>query len=70
MGRKTFDSIADDSIIGLPPIKVSGADYKLLVTTLKTVTDKKTGKPMKLGVWLERVMAKKVADIRMGKKLV
>ena len=69
MGRHSKRTYTDDELIGLPPAHISGADHRLLVETLKTVTDSETGKPVKLGKFLDRLVAKKVADIRAGKKI-
>lgn len=69
MGRHTKRTYTDDELIGLPPAHISGADHRLLVETLKTVTDSDTGKPVKLGKYLDRLVTNKVADIRKGKKI-
>ena len=69
MGRHTKRIYTDDELIGLPPAHISGADHRLLVETLKTVTDSETGKPVKLGKFLDRLVTKKVQDIRAGKKI-
>ena len=69
MGRHAKRTYTDDELIGLPPAHISGADHRLLVETLKTVTDSETGKPVKLGKYLDRLVTKQVADIRAGKKI-
>lgn len=69
MGRKQKRTYADDELIGLPPAHISGADHRLLVETLKTVIDSETGKPIKLGKYLDRLVTRKVQDIRNGKKI-
>ena len=69
MGRHTKRTYTDDELIGLPPAHISGADHRLLVDTLKTVIDGETGKPVKLGKYLDRLVTKKVQDIRNGKKI-
>ena len=69
MGRHAKRIYTDDELIGLPPAHISGADHRLLVETLKTVTDSETGKPVKLGKFLDRLVTNKVADIRKGKKI-
>ena len=67
MGRKEKREYTDDEPIGLPPAYISGADHKLLVGTLKTIIDTETGKPMKLGKWINRLVMKQVQAIRAGK---
>lgn len=69
MGRHAKRTYADDELIGLPPAHVSGADHRLLVETLKTVTDSETGKPVKLGKFLDRLVTKQVQEIRKGKRI-
>ena len=69
MGRHTKRTYGDDELIGLPPAHISGADHRLLVETLKTVTDSETGKPVRIGKFLDRLVTNKVADIRKGKKI-
>ena len=53
----------------LIPAHISGADHRLLVETLKTVTDSETGKPVKLGKYLDRLVIKQVQEIRKGKRI-
>ena len=67
MGRHAKRTYTDDELIGLAHI--SGADHRLLVETLKTVTDSETGKPVKLGKYLDRLVTKQVQEIRKGKKI-
>jgi hypothetical protein len=69
MGRKQKRIYSDDELIGLPPAHISGADHRLLVETLKTVTDSETGKPVKLGKFLDRLVTKQVQEIRKGKRI-
>lgn len=69
MGRHAKRAYSDDELVGLPPAHISGADHRLLVETLKTVTDSETGKPVKLGKYLDRLVTKQVQEIRKGKKI-
>ena len=69
MGRHAKRTYTDDELIGLPPTHISGADHRLLVETLKTVTDSETGKPVKLGKYLDRLVTKQVQEIRKGKRI-
>lgn len=69
MGRKTKREYADDELVGLPPSHVTGEDHRLLIETLKTVIDKDTGKPIRLGKFLDKLVENKVADIRAGKRI-
>lgn len=69
MGRHAKRTYADDELVGLPPAHISGADHRLLVETLRTVTDSETGKPVKLGKFLDRLATKQVQEIRKGKRI-
>ena len=69
MGRHAKRTYTDDELIGLPPAHITGADHRLLVETLKTVTDSDTGKPVRIGTYLDRLVTKQVQEIRKGKKI-
>ena len=69
MGRKPKREYRDDEMIGLPPVYLIGADYKLLVDTIKATENRATGKPFRIGAYCETVMLKHIADIRAGKKI-
>lgn len=69
MGRHIKRTYADDELVSLQPAHITGSDHRLLVETLKTVIDSETGKPVKIGKFLDRLVTRKVRDIRNGKKV-
>jgi hypothetical protein len=69
MGRKEKRVYEDTEMVGLPPVYITGADYKALMEGLKQTVNKETGKPYRLGKYLEKTVQKNVAAIRAGKRI-